>query len=263
MRDPGIEAAIRAAGGVGALARKIGIAQPSVSNWSRVPAERVIAVEAATGVHRSALRPDLYSPAVAERVIAPPASDDIDVERSRQYALLAVLLARAPDAELLARLATLRGDASSLGLAQVALAEAAAAAEVARIEREFFELFIGIGRGELLPYASYYLTGFLNERPLSRLRADLERLGIERVIGYSEPEDHAAVLCEVMAGLIDGRFATAPGADREFFEKHLAPWIGRFFADLEQARSAEFYRCVAVLGRIFVAIETEAFTLAA
>jgi TorA maturation chaperone TorD len=255
MRDPGIEAAIRAAGGVSALARRIGIAQPSVSNWSRVPAERVIAVEAATGVHRSALRPDLYG--------APAEGDDIDVERTQQYALLAILLARAPDTELLARLATLRGDASPLGLAQAALAEAAAAANVERIEREFFELFIGIGRGELLPYASYYLTGFLNERPLARARADLERLGIERVNGYSDPEDHAAVLCEVMAGLIDRRFGTAPGADREFFERHLAPWLGRFFADLEQARSAEFYRCVAALGRIFVAIETEAFTLAA
>jgi TorA maturation chaperone TorD len=263
MRDPGIETAIRAAGGVAALARKIGIAQPSVSNWSRVPAERVIAVEAATGVHRSTLRPDLYGAPVADGGVPPSEGDDIEVERSRQYALLAVLLARAPDAELLARLATLRGDASPLGLAQAALAEAAAAANVERIEREFFELFIGIGRGELLPYASYYLTGFLNERPLARARADLERLGIERVNGYSDPEDHAAVLCEVMAGLIDGRFGTAPGADREFFEKHLAPWIGRFFADLEQARAAEFYRCVAALGRIFVAIESEAFTLAA
>lgn len=263
MRDPGIEAAIRAAGGVGALARSIGIAQPSVSNWSRIPAERVIAVEAVTGVHRSTLRPDLYGAPIAEGIIAPPESDDMDVARSRQYGLLAVLLARAPDAELLARLATLRGAATPLGLAQMALAEAAAAASAERIEREFFELFIGIGRGELLPYASYYLTGFLNERPLARVRADLERLGIERVNGYSDPEDHAAVLCEVMAGLIDGSFSTAPGADREFFEKHLAPWIGRFFADLEQARSAEFYRCVAALGRIFVAIENEAFTLAA
>lgn len=263
MRDPGIAAAIEAAGGVGALARKIGIAQPSVSNWSRVPAERVIAVEAVTGVHRTVLRPDLYGAPLDPSVIAPAQIDELDVARSRQYALLAVLLARAPDAELLTRIATLRGDASPLGLAQAALAEAAAAANVERIEREFFELFIGIGRGELLPYASFYLTGFLNERPLARVRADLERFGIERAAGHSEPEDHAAVLCEVMAGLADGRFGAAPGADREFFEKHLAPWIGRFFADLEQARAAEFYRRVAALGRTFVAIESEAFTLAA
>lgn len=262
MRDPGIAAAIEAAGGVGALARKIGIAQPSVSNWSRVPAERVIAVEAATGVHRTVLRPDLYGAPLGPAVAAADI-DELDVARSRQYALLAVLLARAPDAELLARIATLRGDASPLGLAQAALAEAAAAANIEPIEREFFDLFIGIGRGELLPYASFYLTGFLNERPLARVRADLERLGIERADGHSEPEDHAAVLCDVMAGLAAGRFGTAPGADREFFEKHLAPWLGRFFADLEGARAAAFYRRVGALGRTFVAIESEAFTLAA
>ena len=263
MRDPGIAAAIEAAGGVGALARKIGIAQPSVSNWIRVPAERVIAVEAVTGVHRSVLRPDLYGAPLDPSIIAPAQIDELELARSRQYALLAVLLARAPDAELLARIATLRGDASPLGLAQAALAEAATEANVERIEREFFEIFIGIGRGELLPYASFYLTGFLHERPLARVRADLERFGIERTASHTEPEDHAAVLCEVMAGLIDGGFGAAPGADREFFEKHMAPWIGRFFADLEQARTAEFYRCVAALGRTFVAIESEAFTLAA
>ena len=128
----------------------------------------------------------------------------------QQYALLAVLLARAPSAELLARIATVRGDASPLGVAHAALAEAAAAANVERIEREFFDLFIGIGRGELLPYGSYYLTGFLNERPLARVRADLARLGIERVTGQVEPEDHAAVLCEIMAGLADGRFKRRP-----------------------------------------------------
>jgi TorA maturation chaperone TorD len=257
MRDRGLAEAVRAAGGVGALARKIGIAQPSVSNWNRIPAERVIAVEDATGVHRTVLRPDLYGGLPAD-----PA-DDIDVARGQQYALLAVLLARAPSAELLARIATVRGDASPLGVAHAALAEAAAAANVERIEREFFDLFIGIGRGEILPYGSYYLTGFLNERPLARVRADLERLGIERVTGQVEPEDHAALLCDIMAGLADGRFKAAPGADRDFFEKHLAPWIGRFFADLEQAQAADLYRRVGTVGQLFIAVESEAFTLAA
>jgi TorA maturation chaperone TorD len=257
MRDQGLAEAIRAAGGVGALARRIGIAQPSVSNWSRIPAERVIAVEDATGVNRTVLRPDLYGALPA----AP--TDDIDVARAQQYALLAVLLARAPNAELLARIATVRGDASPLGVAHAALAEAVAAANVERIEREFFDLFIGVGRGELLPYGSYYLTGFLNERPLARVRADLERLGIERVTGHVEPEDHAAVLCDIMAGLADRRLNAAAGADRDFFEKHLTPWIGRFFADLEDAQAADFYRRVGTVGRLFIAVESEAFTLAA
>jgi TorA maturation chaperone TorD len=257
MCDQGLAEAIRAAGGVGALARRIGIAQPSVSNWSRIPAERVIAIEDATGVDRTVLRPDLYGDLPADQ------TDEIDLARAQQYALLAVLLARAPGAELLARIATVRGDASPLGVAHVALAEAAAAANVARIEREFFDLFIGIGRGELLPYGSYYLTGFLNERPLARVRADLERLGIERAAGQVEPEDHAAVLCDIMAGLADRRFNAAPGADRDFFEKHLAPWLGRFFADLESAPAADFYRWVGTIGRLFIAVESEAFTLAA
>jgi TorA maturation chaperone TorD len=263
MREPGLEEAIRAAGGVGALARKIGIAQPSVSNWARVPAERVLLVEALTGVRRAVLRPDLYGLETAGTAAAASQIDEIDVARSQEYSLLAVLLARAPSSELLARVATLRGDPSPLGIAHMALAEAASAARLDRVECEFFELFIGIGRGELLPYASYYLTGFLNERPLARVRADLVRLGIERVSEHTEPEDHAAVLCDIMAGLADGRLKAAPGADRDFYENHLAPWIGRFFADLEQARAADFYRHIGTIGRTFVTVESEAFTLAA
>jgi TorA maturation chaperone TorD len=54
-----------------------------------------------------------------------------------------------------------------------------------------------MSRGELLPYGSYYLTGFLNERPLARLREDLQALCIERVEKQCEPEDHAAILCEI------------------------------------------------------------------
>lgn len=255
MRDPGLDQAIRAAGGVSALARKIGISQPSLSNWIRVPAERVLAVEGLTGVDRAILRPDLYA-AAAE------AADEVDVARAREYELLAVLLRRSPNSDLLTRLGGLRGDASPLGLVHVALAEAASATNAKRVEREFFNLFIGIGRGELLPYGSYYLSGFLNERPLARLRDDLSRLGIERVEGEIEPEDHAAVLCEVMAGLAGGRFTAPAGADRELFEKHLSPWIGKFFCDLERARSADFYRAIGTLGRVFMDIESEAIELA-
>jgi len=257
MRDLGLEEAIRVAGGVGALAKKLGISQPSVSNWSRVPAERVLSVEAATGVSRAALRPDLY----AEHAWAAGDVDEVDAARALEYGLISVLLARAPDALLLQRLATLRGDASPLGLAHAALAEAAERTTVERVEREYFDLFIGLGRGELLPYGSYYLTGFLHERPLARFRAHLDKLGIERAEGQAEPEDHAAILCEIMAGLASQRFPAPPGSDREVFEQHLAPWIGRFFADLEQADAADFYRRIGALGRVFITIETEAFAL--
>jgi TorA maturation chaperone TorD len=175
--------------------------------------------------------------------------------------LLSALLVRAPDADLLARLSRLGGDASPLGLAHVALGEAASRIGVSAIEREYFDLFIGLGRGELLPYASYYLTGFLNERPLARLRDDLAQFGIERVDGNYEPEDHAATLCEIMAALASGRFQASEDAERRLFEKHIAPWMGRFFADLERAEAAGFYRNVGTLGRAFIDIEAEAFAL--
>ena len=184
MRDSGLSEAIQAAGGVSKLARRVGVSQPSISNWDKVPAERVLVVEAATGIDRKVLRPDLYQ----ERDVV----DEIDLARAQEYTLLSALLARAPDAQLLQRLARLGGDASPLGLAHVALGEAASRVALGAIEREYFNLFIGLGRGELLPYASYYLTGFLNERPLARLRDDLAVFGVERVDGNYEPEDHAA-----------------------------------------------------------------------
>jgi TorA maturation chaperone TorD len=258
MRDMGLDEAIRAGGGVSALARKIGISQPSISSWPRVPAERVLAVEAATGIDRAILRPDLY-----ERSITAADLDEVDGARAREYALLSVLLARAPSADLLRRLARVDGDASPLGVAHAALAQAAHDAGEERVAREYLDLFIGLGRGECLPYGSYYLTGFLHERPLARLRQDLARLHVERAPGQAEPEDHAATLCEIMAGLAGRALPAPPGADRELFEAHLAPWMARFFADLERARAAVFYRSVGALGRVFMQIESEAFARSA
>lgn len=254
MRDQGLQEAIRAVGGVSELARRIGLSQPSISNWDRIPAERVLSVEAATGVARTVLRPDLFNEPIQS-------VDEIDAARAQEYALLATILARSPDAQLLGRLARLRGDPSPLGVAHAALGEAAARADVERVGREYFDLFIGLGRGELLPYGSYYLTGFLYERPLARLRGDLKRLGIEQIEGQSEPEDHAAILCEIMAGIVGGEIEAPHGADREIFEKHMAPWIGRFFSDLAHSQTADFYARVGALGRTFVEIETEAFAL--
>src|SRR3972149_2958439 len=196
MRDRGLSEAVRAVGGVSELARQIGISQPSVSNWNRIPAERVSSVEAVTGVDRATLRPDLYGNTIMTGDV-----DEVDAARAQEYALIAALLTRAPDARLLADLSELRGDASPIGVAHVALAEAASATTAERIEREYFDLFIGLGRGEILPYASYYLTGFLHERPLAHLREALAKIGVARAEGVTEPEDHAGILCEIMAGV--------------------------------------------------------------
>lgn len=254
MTDQGLQQAIRAAGGVTELARRIGISQPSVSNWGSVPPERVLAVEAVTGVARAILRPDLYGENNSDL-------DEVHHARAQEYALLATLLARAPNAALLKRLATLRGDPTPLGVAHVALADAAGKADATKVSREYFDLFIGIGRGELVPYGSYYLTGFLHERPLARLRDDLATFGIARAEDQYEPEDQVAILCEIMAGIVSGKFDVPPGADQQLFEKHLKPWIGRFFSDLERADAADFYRCVGTVGRVFMDIESEAFAL--
>ena len=256
MREIGLDEAIRAAGGIGALARGLGISQPAVSNWHKIPAERVLAVEALTGVSRSLLRPDLYPDAEPA-----PAVDEIDLLRSQEYGLLALLFGRAPTASVLARLAELKGDASPLGLAHIGLAQAAASVDPDAVSREYFDLFVGVVRGELVPYGSYYLTGFLHERPLARVREDLERLGIERVEDLREPEDHVAILCDVMAGLSARRFGTDLGADAAFFERHVKPWAARFFADCETAKGARFYRAAGRVGREFLEIEAAAFAM--
>jgi TorA maturation chaperone TorD len=189
--------------------------------------------------------------------------DPLDVERARLFALLGRLLGAAPDEALLARLRLLRGGAGELGEAYAALAAAATGATAESTEREYFHLFIGVGRGEILPYASYYLTGFLHERPLAELRGDLARLGIERAEGVAEPEDHLAFLCETLAGLIAGAFDAEPDETAAFFARHLRPWAARCFADLEKAETAGFYRAVGRLGRLAIEIESAAADLPA
>src|SRR6266550_7545304 len=188
----------------------------------------------------------------AERLSATRQIDEIDHARAREYSLLAALLSRSPDAQMIAHLVCLSGDATPLGAAHAALGAAAASIDPERIEREYFDLFVGLGRGELFPYASYYLTGYLYGRPLARLRETLRQIGVERTEGQSEPEDHAAVLFEVMAGLSRGHIVAPSGTDRDIFENHIKPWIGRFFSDLEHAESATFYASVGTLGRIFM-----------
>lgn len=191
------------------------------------------------------------------------ASDALDLMRSDQYRFLSRLLASPPDSATLQAIAGLKGDATALGQAYDALAQVAAQTSLEAAEREYFELFIGVGRGELLPYASFYLTGFLNERPLAELRADLARLGIERAQGRHEPEDHIALLFEVMGQMAAGELAVDPADQAEFFRHHVAPWAGQFMDDLAVAPSARFYRPLAEIGRLLVDIEARAFALAA
>lgn len=185
--------------------------------------------------------------------------------RADLYNYLGVLLARPADEMLLAQTAGLSGDDSALGQAIDGLARVAKASKPKAVEREFNALFIGLGRGELLPYASYYLTGFLNEKPLARLRQDMQALQVTRADNVFEPEDSMAALMETMGGLIVGRFGAPAQIDRQktFFNNHIAPWATHFYTDLEAAKASVLYASVGAVGREFMAIEREAFRMTA
>ena len=186
-----------------------------------------------------------------------------DILRAQVYDLLGALLRDAPSKELLGKLAAFEGDDTPLGEGVKALSKVAKSCSPGKASREFHDLFIGLGRGELLPYASYYMTGFLNEKPLAKLRNDMARLQIERAPSVYEPEDNIGSLCEMMAGLITGRFGPAAdlGTQKDFFATHMSPWAGHFFTDLEGAEYSLLYAPVGTIGALFIEIEKEAFRM--
>ena len=189
-----------------------------------------------------------------------------DRMRADLYNFLGVLLSGPPDQMLLDQTAALDGDDSKLGRAITQLARVAAVSRPKGVRSEYNAIFIGLGRGELLPFASYYLTGFLNEKPLAALRRDMAAHGIARAQNVFEPEDNIASLMEMMAGLIVGRFAGAPatlGRQKDFFNAHIGPWAGHFFADLEAAKNSVLYASVGAVGRALMEIEREAFRMVA
>ncbi len=185
-----------------------------------------------------------------------------DRVRGNVYALLGNLLAAPPDEDLLHLLRGIApepGDASLLAASWQLLAVAAGRATPAELRDEYDALFIGVGRGEIVPYGSWYLTGFLMEQPLAQLRGDLRTLGIERQAGVHEPEDHAAALCDTMALLITSDTPAPLEEQHRFYARHLEPWLPQFFRDLQQAASARFYRAVGQLGEQFIGVESQAF----
>ncbi|MEJ2308060.1 MAG: molecular chaperone TorD family protein [Gammaproteobacteria bacterium] len=178
--------------------------------------------------------------------------------RAGIYSILAALLRNSPGRELLDHLATLgagaeTGHDNELLLSLSMLALAASRCDPKSVGDEYHDLFIGIGRGELVPYGSWYQTGFLMEKPLGQLRDDLGRLGFERQEESHEPEDHVAALFEVMAILIQE--GQSIEVQKRFHEAHMASWINRFFEDLETAKHSVFYCSVARFGLAFQQLE--------
>jgi TorA maturation chaperone TorD len=185
--------------------------------------------------------------------------------RADIYRLLGALLAAPPNAALLDLLRDIRPAADAADAAMTAawqaMQVAAAGADPDRLKDEYFKLFIGLGRGELVPYASFYIHGLLMEKVLASLREELAGLGIERQADVAEPEDHAAAVCEIMGMIISEHGLHFKQS--AFFEDYVIPWLGRFFEDLGEAEAADFYRAVAQLGQQFLAVEQRYFSLPA
>ncbi len=176
------------------------------------------------------------------------------------YAMLASLLGQAPSEKTIRILQHLHWDDALPGKLDRALRQIRqAACEMTRsgIELEFNRLFVGMGCGEMVPYASWYRERMIQSSPLASLRADLMCLGIVRQPDSYESEDHAGALCEVMALLSQEVNGVPHATQADFFKKHVASWVMRFFRDLRLAKSAEFYRTVAVFGENFLESESE------
>jgi TorA maturation chaperone TorD len=188
-----------------------------------------------------------------------------DAARAEIYLLLGTLLAGPPDKAILDMLLEIdAGDAepTPMTLAWQSLQTTARQTDIELLGDEFFSLFIGLGRGELVPYASFYIHGFLMEKVLASLRHDLKTLGFELQEGISEPEDHVAALCETM-GMIISESGLSFEEQSEFFKTYLASWMMDFFADLREAESAVFYQAVAQLGLQFMEIESQYLSMPA
>ena len=205
---------------------------------------------------------DLSGGRVDGDLFRPDADAAEDIARAGFYALLSRLLARPLDAQALEMCRALEGDGSDFGQALARFARTLRAATLDETVEEFGALFYGMGAGgELLPYGSYYRTGLVYDKPLADLREDLARLGVGVRAETTEPEDHIAFLCEVMHGLIAGTFGGAKSIEGQgaFFRAHLQPWAGKFFADLEKAKTARLYAPLGTVGKLFMSIETEGF----
>ncbi|HUP08989.1 MAG TPA: molecular chaperone TorD family protein [Caldimonas sp.] len=196
-----------------------------------------------------------------------PADEREDLARAEVYGLLADLYRGPPSAELYAQLQVAVTDAPERGAFLEAnwreLVGAARRLTRDAVAAEYADLFIGVGKPEILPFGSYHLAGRLHERPLVELRRDLAAIGLERPEGVHETEDHLSCLCEVMRYLIAGDDVSVSNLEsqRRFHDAHVRPWIEAFCATLVAHPRADFYRALATFTRDFFAVEAQAFDL--
>jgi TorA maturation chaperone TorD len=200
---------------------------------------------------------------------APLSSAGLDEETARAelYGLLAALYYAPPAPELLAQLRVAVTEAPAPGgfLEEPwrALVGAARACDDAAIATEYTTLFGGVGKPEVYLFGSFYLSGFLNEKPLAALRTDIAALGLARDDAMSETEDHVAYLCEVMRYLIAGDDVAVANLTHQqaFFAAHVQPWFTRMCDAVQANPKGRFYAAVADLTRAFVAVEAQGFDM--
>ena len=189
--------------------------------------------------------------------------DDEERLRADMYSFLASLLRTEPNKELVKQLTNLESDDSPIGKSIKTLSKLSSSLDLPTIRDEYVKIFVGVGRGEILPFASYYLTGFLKDKPLAKLRSDMKEIGIELAENVKEPEDHIASLFDMMSGLILGKFNKkfSIGEQKNFFNKHLAPWVDLLMRDIEGSKIAVFYSPIGTIGREFMEIERSSFSM--
>lgn len=192
---------------------------------------------------------------------------DEETARSELYGLLALVYYASPATDLIANLRVAATDAPAAGAFLEepwrALVGQARSLSDEAIQSEYNVLFGGMGKPEVYLYGSHFLSGFLNEKPLARLRTDLAGLGLARDEGMPETEDHFAYLCEVMRYLIAGDDVAVANLtrQREFFTTHIQPWVMTLCDDLQKHPKARFYVAVAELTRAFMSVEAQGFDM--
>ncbi|CAH1521131.1 Putative formate dehydrogenase-specific chaperone [Vibrio owensii] len=179
--------------------------------------------------------------------------------RTEIYLVLSALFRSAPSEDMIEFLTSLEVEPSESAMqkAWIALQQTAKDSNREALEDEYQDLFIGIGRGEVMPFGSWHMTGAMMEKPLAEIRHDLELLGFERDENVKEPEDHIAALCEVMSMLT----GEEEDLQQAVFNKHIAPWFNSFTQQLENAQSANFYKPAAQLCEAFLTLEQVRFSV--
>ena len=204
---------------------------------------------------------------LSAHILAQSSALDEETARAEIYGLLSQLFYAPPSPELLAQLRLAATEAPAAGgfLEEPwrQLVGVARAMNDQAVQDEFEALFGGVGKPEVYLFGSYYLSGFLNEKPLVKLRADLAVLGLARDEAMMDTEDHIAYLCEVMRFLIAGDDAALSNLahQRDFFSIHLQPWVAQMYESAGAHPKARFYASLAVFGAAFAEVETQGFDM--